>query len=319
VNLRRITTVVGKALADPEQLSAHGAESRELDALTDGELLERFAQRHEEAAFAALLRRHGPMVLSVCRRVLRSTHDAEDAFQVTFLVMVEKAHRLRRPELLGNWLYGVAYRTALHARQRAARRSEREREAAAMSSDAANDPEIESRELRRVLDEELHRLPQKYRAPLVLCYLEGKTNEEAARLLGWPSGSMSYRLARGRELLRGRLQARLAGLTVLLPAIPLADFFRPAVVSPLLVQTTAQAAVTLVGAKMAAAATTGLISLSVRELMEATLHNLTPPRWRLWIAVFCLVLVALSAGGIGVWVVSSLWSSGDRGSCTGSH
>lgn len=205
MNLKRITTVFGKALADPEHLSGQGADSREFDALTDGELLRRFAQRHEEAAFSALLRRHGPMVLSVCRRVLRRTHDAEDAFQATFLVMVEKAQELRRPELLSNWLYGVAYRTALHARRRAARRSEREREAAAMCSDAASDREIESRELRRVLDEELHRLPQKYRAPLVLCYLEGKTNEEAARLLGWPSGSMSYRLARGRELLRGRL------------------------------------------------------------------------------------------------------------------
>jgi RNA polymerase sigma factor (sigma-70 family) len=318
VNHRRITTVAGKALADPKHLSAGGADSREFDALTDGELLKRFAQQHEEAAFAALLRRHGPMVLSVCRRVLRSIHDAEDAFQVTFLVMVQKAHRLRKPELLGNWLYGVAYRTALHARQRAGRRSEREREAAAMSSDATSDPEIESSELPRVLDEELHRLPQKYRAPLVLCYLEGKTNAEAAQLLGWPSGSMSYRLARGRELLRERLQSRLAGLTVLLPATLVADLFRPAVVSPFLAQTTVQAAVTLVGAKMAAAAT-GVISLSVRELMEATLHDLTPSRWRLWIAVFCLVLVALSVGGIGVWVASSLWSSGDRGSCAGSH
>jgi RNA polymerase sigma factor (sigma-70 family) len=225
--------MVGKALADPEKLSAQGVDSQEFDALTDGELLGRFAQRHEEAAFASLLRRHGPMVLSVCRRVLHRIHDAEDAFQATFLIMIEKAHRLRRPELLDKWLYGVAYRTALHARQRAARRSEREREAAVMSSDALSDSEIESRELRRVLDEELHRLPQKYRAPLVLRYLEGKTNKEAARLLGWPSGSISYRLARGRELLRGRLQARLAVLTVLVPTILLAVLFRPAVVSPL--------------------------------------------------------------------------------------
>jgi RNA polymerase sigma factor (sigma-70 family) len=310
--------VLGNTLAGPKHLSVQGADSQEFDALTDSELLERFAQRHEEAAFAALLRRHGPMVLSVCRRVLRSSHDAEDAFQATFLVMVEKAHRLRKPELLGNWLYGVAYRTALHARQRAARRGEREREAAAMLSEASSDPEIESRELRRVLDEELHRLPQKYRAPLVLCYLEGKTNQEAARSLGWPSGSISYRLARGRELLRRRLQARLAGLAVFLPTILLDDLFRPAVVSPLLFHATVQAAVILVGAKTVVAAT-GLISLSVRGLMEAMLHNLPPSRWCLWIAVFSLVLAALSVGGVSVWVASGLWSSGDRGSCTSSH
>src|SRR5262249_55050979 len=159
---------------------------RMLDALPDAELLERFVRRHEEAAFAALVKRHGPMVLSVCRRVLRHSQDAEDAFQATFLVLAEKDHRLRRPELLANWLSGGPYRPALHARQRAARRNERERGAAkmiALDGDLGSEP----RELRRVLDEELHRLPEKYRAPLVLCYLEGKTNEEAALLLGWPS------------------------------------------------------------------------------------------------------------------------------------
>jgi RNA polymerase sigma factor (sigma-70 family) len=156
------------------------------------------------------------MVLSVCQRVLRHSQDADDAFQATFLVLAQKAHRLRRPGLLANWLYGVAYRTALHARQRAARRSEREREAAKRIIPSGV-PEREALILRRVLDEELHRLPEKYRAPLVLCYLEGKTNKEAARLLGWPSGSMAHRLARGRDLLRKRLEARLMGLTILLP------------------------------------------------------------------------------------------------------
>ncbi len=128
-------------------------------------------------------------------------------------------------------------------------------------------------------------MPEKCRAPLVLCCLEGKTNEEAARLLGWPSGPMSYRLARGREPLRGHLQARLAGLTALLSATLL----------------------------------TGLISLSVHELMEATPHNLMPSRWRLWIVVCSLVLAALRAEAVGVWVASGLWSSRDCGSYTGSH
>jgi RNA polymerase sigma factor (sigma-70 family) len=157
------------SLADATRFSAYGAKVR-VDALTDEELLAWVVQRHEEAAFAALVRRHGPMVLSVPRRLPRHSHDAEEAFQATFLVLAQKAHRLRRPELLANWLYGVAYRTALHAQQRAARRREREREAAKMIA-PSSDPESESEELRSILDEELHRLPEKYRAPLVLCYL----------------------------------------------------------------------------------------------------------------------------------------------------
>ena len=146
-----------KSLADPTRFSAHAAEFRAFDALTDGELLKWFVERHEEAAFAVLVRRHGPMVLSVCLRVLRHSHDADDAFQATFLVLAKKADRLRRPDLLANWLYGVAYRTALHAQQRAARRSEREREAAKMVA-PSSDPENESEELKRILDEELRAL-----------------------------------------------------------------------------------------------------------------------------------------------------------------
>jgi RNA polymerase sigma factor (sigma-70 family) len=180
-------------------------------------------------AFAEVVRRHGPMVLGVCQRVLRHYQDAEDAFQATFLVLAEKAQRLRRPELLANWLYGVAYRTALHARQRGARRREHEREAASMCA-AKSEQEMGSEELRRLLDEELSRLPEKYRTPLVLCYLEGKTNEEAARLLGWPVGSMSYRLGRGRELLRKRLEARLATLSCFWPTIALGEHLQPAIV-----------------------------------------------------------------------------------------
>ena len=295
--------------ADPAMSSARYAGSPAFDAMSDGQLLEMFVRRREESAFAALVRRHGPMVLGVCRRVLRNSQDAEDAFQATFLVLVEKASRLRRPELLANWLYGVAYRTALHARQRAARRGAREREVAAMSS-PLNETEIESRELRRVLDEELHRLPEKYRAPLVLCYLEGKTNEEAARVLGWPSGSMSHRLARGRELLRERLETRLAGLAVLLPAIWLAEHLQPVVVSPLLAKTTVQAAVALMGVKVAAAGA-GIITASVRELTEATLQSLAPSRWPWFFAVFLLVLALF--GGAGTAVYMAAGSQGPSG------
>ncbi len=217
MSLRRMTSTRDTTLSEPARSSCRGVDSPAFDGLSDGELLERFVRQHEEAAFAELVQRHGPMVLSVCRRVLRHSQDADDAFQATFLVLAQKAHRLRRPGLLANWLYGVAYRTALNARQRAARRSKREREAAKRIVPSGI-PEREALVLRRVLDEELRRLPEIYRAPLVLCYLEGKTNKEAARLLGWPIGSMAHRLARGRNLLRKRLEARLVGLTIVLPA-----------------------------------------------------------------------------------------------------
>jgi RNA polymerase sigma factor (sigma-70 family) len=174
----------------------------------DAELLDRFAAG-DHGAFAALVRRHGPMVFGVCRRVLRDPHDAEEAFQVTFLVLVRKGGRLAQPDRLANWLYGVAYRVARKSKGSAARRGAHERAAAAGL--VRPDPVTvgpDRAELRAILDEEMVALPEKYRAPLVLCYLEGLTNEDAARRLGWAPGSMSYRLARGRELLRRRLARR---------------------------------------------------------------------------------------------------------------
>jgi RNA polymerase sigma factor (sigma-70 family) len=189
-----------------ERIDASGT-----DAPSDGWFLSRFLQHHDQAAFEALVQRHGPLVRSVCRRVLQDTHDADDAYQATFLLLVQKAASLEQPELLGNWLYGVAYRVAIKTRINATRRRACERRAPAMSSvDLLR--EITGRELRSVLHAQMSRLPEKYRAPLVLCYLEGKTNEEAARLLGWPTGSISGRLARARELLRQRM-SRLAGET----------------------------------------------------------------------------------------------------------
>jgi RNA polymerase sigma factor (sigma-70 family) len=148
------------------------------------------------------------MVFALCRRVLNSAQDAEDAFQATFVVLARKAHAVEKPELLANWLYGVAYRTARKARAQAARRGHHERQAALMAGAQMAQAGDDRQEIRGILDEELQHLPAKYRAPLVLCYLEGMTNEQAARKLGWPSGSMSYRLARGRELLKSRLTRR---------------------------------------------------------------------------------------------------------------
>jgi RNA polymerase sigma factor (sigma-70 family) len=176
--------------------------------LSDRELVSRFVDFRDEQAFTVLVRRHGPMVFGVCRRVLSNAQDAEDAFQATFVVLARKAHAVEKPELLANWLYGVAYRTARKARAQAARRGHHERQAALMAGAEAIEAGGNSQEIRGILDEELQHLPAKYRVPLVLCYLEGMTNEQAARRLGWPPGSMSYRLARGRELLRGRLARR---------------------------------------------------------------------------------------------------------------
>jgi RNA polymerase sigma factor (sigma-70 family) len=174
---------------------------------SDRHFLQRFTRHQDESAFQALMERHGPMVLAVCERILHHVQDAEDAFQATFLVLLRKTGSIGQPELLANWLYGVAYRTALHARAHAARRSENQGQAV---STPTPDPllEVARRELWALLDQELSRLPKKYRAPLVLCYLRGKTNEEAARQLGVPPGSMSARLARGRALLRDRLAVR---------------------------------------------------------------------------------------------------------------
>jgi RNA polymerase sigma factor (sigma-70 family) len=175
------------------------------EALTDATLLERFLARHDEDAFALLVRRHGPMVLGVCRRLLGSAHDAEDAFQATFLVAVRKAASVRPRALFGNWLYGVAYRTALEARARIARRRSRERQVDTMPEPPQVAPENDWEPLRQLLDQELSCLPEKYRVPVVLCDLEGRSRRDVARQLGLPEGTLSSRLATARKTLARRL------------------------------------------------------------------------------------------------------------------
>jgi RNA polymerase sigma factor (sigma-70 family) len=178
-----------------------------LPEISDGQLLERFCRAGEAAAFEALVQRHGPMVLGVCRRVLRDGHAAEDAFQATFLVLLRRATALDRQRSLGNWLYTVAYHVALRARADSARRRRTEG-VAHMPGQKEPQSDLLWRELQPVLDEELGRLPEHYRTAVVLCYLEGRTNEEAGRLLGWPVGTVKSRLARARQLLRTRLARR---------------------------------------------------------------------------------------------------------------
>ncbi len=188
--------------------------------LSDSGLLERFLTGDEsgaQAAFKALVVRHGPMVLGICRHILNEDHDAEDAFQATFLVLAKKGSSIRDRRVLAGWLHEVAHRIAIKARVSAVRRRTLERQAMAMSP-----PPIQSNhqdetaawnELRPVLHAEVDRLPEKYRLPVILCYLEGKTNEEVADLLHWPVGTVKGRLSRARDLLRSRLMRRGLGLS----------------------------------------------------------------------------------------------------------
>jgi polysaccharide export outer membrane protein len=259
---------------------------------TDQELLRRFVHSRDDTAFALLVERHGPMVLGVCRRILGNSHDADDAFQATFLVLVRRADPLESPELLGNWLYGVAYRIARKARAQAARRRQQERQAAAVAATPEPLTDLAWRELRDRLDDELNRLPEKYRLPLILCYLQGLTNEEAARRLGWPSGSMSYRLARGRELLRRRLLGRHgaapADFLILVLALAPAPATLPA---PLTTETVQVAAGLLAGGQAAAATLSG----NVRALVDAALQGMAMAGRRLWRRLLLLGGLAVAA------------------------
>src|SRR5439155_409900 len=190
--------------------------------LSDRELLQRFAEQRDEAAFTTLVRRHGPMVLRLCQRLLHNEHDAEDVCQATFLVLASKAaSRFWQPSV-ASWLYRVAYHLALKTKAAAVRRAVRERH---MAKRPIPDPleTITARELLAVLDEELTRLPEKYRAPLVLCYLEGATRDQAALQLACPLGTLKHRVERGRQLLRLRLAKRGVELSAVLSATVLME------------------------------------------------------------------------------------------------
>lgn len=180
-----------------------------LTGLTDAELLERYLTLRDEVAFEALVRLHGPMVLGLCCRLLRDRQDVEDAFQATFLILVRKAPTLRDRTLLANWLYGVAYRVAVRARMKAGRRNAGKQPSELLDEVADDQAKpAEHADWLPILDQELTRLPEKYRGPLILCYLNGQTHEESAGKLGIPVGTVRSRLARGRDLLKRRLERR---------------------------------------------------------------------------------------------------------------
>jgi RNA polymerase sigma factor (sigma-70 family) len=177
-----------------------------VSALSEGDLLERFVAKADEAAFEALVSRHGPMVLGVCRRILRDEHEVEDAFQATFLVLVRRAGSVRDRGLLSHWLFGVAHRVAVRAKANAARRHRHEQTGIAVDPAGNHKPPLD--DLAAILDEELSRLPESLRAPMVSCYLEGLTHDEAALRLGWPVGTLRSRMSRARALLQRRLTRR---------------------------------------------------------------------------------------------------------------
>jgi RNA polymerase sigma factor (sigma-70 family) len=266
-----------------------------LAGLGDGQLLERYLTSGDETAFEALVERHGPMVLGLCRRMLRDPRDIEDAFQATFLVLVRSAGAIRDRSFVSTWLYRVAHRVARQARSHAIRRLHGEIRVADLEASASEDPEAaDLREIGPVLDEELSRLPENYRAPLVLCYLKGRTHDQAAEELRWPVGTVRSRLARGRDLLRRRLTSRgyapmgaIPGIGPSLPAGPLTE-----IVPPALASATVRAALAFSSTRgiPAGAAATPMLTLT-----QGVLATMTFARWK-WIGL-ALLATGLSAGG----------------------
>ena len=269
--------------------------------LSDRQLLEQFAGRRDvsaEAAFEVLVLRHGPMVLRVCRNVLGDSTDAEDAFQATFLVLVRRCGSIRRLESLGSWLYGVACRVAARARVDAAKRRSAERRGAlrvVQAVDASGAGERDRAEFGTVIQEEVHRLPEKYRAAVVLCYWEGLTHEQAAAQLGCPLGTVRSRLARARSRLHRRLTRRglapLAGLVAAALDAPSVDAARLSVVPNPLIRSTVKASAQI----LAVGALNEVASTSVALLTQSVLRSMLMMKFRA--AAVSLVLIGLGAYG----------------------
>jgi RNA polymerase sigma factor (sigma-70 family) len=257
----------------------------------DSQLLRQFVAHGDGAAFAALLRRHGPLVFGVCRQILRAMQDAEDAFQATFLVLARKAASIRKQQSLPAWLHRVAVNIARTARSTAARRRLCERQAVAMSDSSFVEATPPPDDWQPLLHEEVNRLPEKYRLPVVLCYLEGRSHPEAAARLGWPVGTVKGRLARARDLLRSRLTRRglalSGGVAALLPQTAVR-----AAVSDTLAETTLKAALLLAAGQTAsAAASTAAILLTKGALKTMASNRLTV------LALFVFGAAVLGLGG----------------------
>jgi RNA polymerase sigma factor (sigma-70 family) len=263
-------------------------------ALTDGQLLGRFIEHRDDDAFAALVRRHGPMVWGVCRRLLEQ-HDAEDAFQAAFLILVRKAASIVPRERVANWLYGVAHQTALQARRNIARRRAREKQVTEMPEPAAAEQDL-WRDLRPLLDLELSRLPVVYREVIVLSDLEGKTRKDVARQLGLPEGTVGSRLARARAMLARRLSRRGVTLSGGALAAVLTQKAASAVVPNPVVDSTIKAARLLAAGKAAA----GLIPAKVAALTEGGLKAMLLSKLKVVTAVVMLAALTCAIGGMSM-------------------
>ncbi len=277
------------------------ATAQALAELSDGLLLERFTRQQDEAAFTALVRRHGPRVLGVCRRVVQDWHTAEDCFQAVFLLLAQKAPSLERPESLGPWLHGVATRLALKARAQAAKRRVRERKAAVSDTVEGSEDHL-WHDLRPVLDEAIAGLTEKYRVPFILCYLEGRTVTEIARQLDQPQGTIAARLARAREQLRGRLARRGLAPSAALLATVLSENVAPACVPASLVAGIVQAAGFVAAGRAAVA---GIVPAQVAALMEGVVRSMILTKLKTaWV-----ILAAFVAGGalLGYQAVAVGW------------
>jgi RNA polymerase sigma factor (sigma-70 family) len=261
--------------------------------LSDGQLLASYLGNRDEAAFGALMRRHGPMVWGVCRRLLPNVHDAEDAFQATFLVLVRRAASIEPKDAVGNWLYGVAYRTALDARSLTAKRRAKEGQLRNMARPSPSTDHWS--DLKQVLDEELSRLKDGHRMVIVLCDLEGRTKKEAANQLHVPEGTIASRLARGRAMLAKRLARRGITLTAGSLAAAMLESGASAAVPGALMVSTMKAAMLFAAGK---AATTGIVSPTVAALLERGVKIM-------WLSKLQVVGVVLMVASLAGWMAGT--------------
>src|SRR5262245_8888705 len=255
-------------------------------AWTDRQLLTEFATRNDQAAFTTLVKRHGPMVMGICRRVLHQVQDAEDAFQATFILLARRSTRIRKQESLASWLHGVAFRMAHNAKRSASRRRKYEgtvQPASALSPTA----ELEWREVQAILDDEIQRLPEIYQAPFILFYLENRKHADIARQLGIREGTIWSRLAHARRLLHERLSRRGVALPVVLGLVAVSEGAAWAAVPGSLVASVVQAA-TL---SAAGGAIADVASAKVTALLEGMSHAMTINKCK----IATLLLLALGA------------------------
>jgi RNA polymerase sigma factor (sigma-70 family) len=263
-----------------------------INGLSDQELLQQFLAQGDESAFEVIVHRHGPMVLRVCWRALRQTQDAEDAFQATFLLLARKARSVRKQDSLASWLHGVAHRVSLQAQARWA--IQRRHEGRVVPCGGGSPDDVTWGELRSLLDEELHGLPEKWRLPLILCYLQAKTQDEAAGQLKWSPRTFRRRLEEARAVLGRRLARRGVALSVALGAHLLFDCMATAAISPSLMASVVDAAARVAAGQTAA----GIVSASVTALTEGVVQAMFTSKLK---AIF-VVLMLVGAFSVGAWL-----------------